>query len=215
MKALSLIAALFILASPLTPGSSSAEAQTRPSDRPATQPRPQTQLKIKAPLRNPEEIRQEKEFRRGYDAYIRRDFDTAVTIWTALADQGHIKSMKNLGTMYAQGKAVGRNYSLAMLWYRRSGTSAEYLLPKGGIFIWVTLPDAVDTTKLAEVALAEGVALNPGAGWSSDPESGRHRLRLCFGHPSHKDIREGVARLAEICHRETGIPVRSTNTQRD
>jgi len=95
------------------------------------------------------------------------------------------------------------------------GTSAEYLLPKGGIFIWVTLPDAVDTTKLAEVALAEGVALNPGAGWSSDPESGRHRLRLCFGHPSHKDIREGVARLAEICHRETGIPVRSANTQRD
>ncbi|MEH6753104.1 MAG: PLP-dependent aminotransferase family protein [Alphaproteobacteria bacterium] len=95
------------------------------------------------------------------------------------------------------------------------GTSAEYLLPKGGIFIWVTLPDAVDTTKLAEVALAEGVALNPGAGWSSDPESGRHRLRLCFGHPSHEDIREGVARLAEICHRETGIPVRSANTQRD
>lgn len=95
------------------------------------------------------------------------------------------------------------------------GTSAEYMIPKGGIFIWVTLPDAVDTTKLAETALVEGVALNPGAGWSSDPESGRHRLRLCFGHPSHEDIRDGVARLAEICHRETGIPERSANTQRD
>lgn len=94
------------------------------------------------------------------------------------------------------------------------GTAAEYMIPKGGIFIWVTLPEAVDTTHLAEVALAEGIALNAGAGWSSDPESGRNRMRLCFGHPSHDDIRDGVAKLAEICHRETGIPARSANTQR-
>ena len=94
------------------------------------------------------------------------------------------------------------------------GTSATYANPKGGIFIWVTLPDSVDTTRLAEVALAEGVALNPGADWSSEPQSGRHRMRLCFGHPSHDDIREGVARLAEICHREFGVPLRSANVTR-
>ena len=94
------------------------------------------------------------------------------------------------------------------------GTSATYANPKGGIFIWVTLPDSVDTTRLAEIALAEGVALNPGADWSSEPQSGRHRMRLCFGHPSHDDIREGVARLAEICHREFGVPLRSANVTR-
>jgi 2-aminoadipate transaminase len=94
------------------------------------------------------------------------------------------------------------------------GTAAEYVPPKGGIFIWVTLPDAVDTTRLAEVALGEGVALNPGSDWSSDPASGRHRMRLCFGHPTHEDIRAGIARLAEICHREFGVPVRSANTER-
>ena len=54
------------------------------------------------------------------------------------------------------------------------GTSATYANPKGGIFIWVTLPESVDTTRLAEIALAEGVALNPGADWSSEPKSGRH-----------------------------------------
>lgn len=43
------------------------------------------------------------------------------------------------------------------------GTSASYAIPEGGIFIWVTLPDTVDTTRLAAAALAEGVALNPGA----------------------------------------------------
>jgi len=94
------------------------------------------------------------------------------------------------------------------------GTSATYANPKGGIFIWVTLPESVDTTRLAEIALAEGVALNPGADWSSEPKSGRHRMRLCFGHPSHDDIREGVARLAEICHQEFGVPLRSANVTR-
>ena len=91
------------------------------------------------------------------------------------------------------------------------GAAAEFRVPRGGIFIWVTLPDAVDTSRLAEVALAEGVAINPGAEWSADPQRGRHSLRLCFGNPSIETIREGIARLAKICHRETGIPALSAN----
>ncbi len=91
------------------------------------------------------------------------------------------------------------------------GASAEFLVPKGGIFIWITLPDGVDTTRLAQVAISEGVAINPGAEWSADADSGRHRLRLCFGNPDKQTIRDGVRKLAEICHRETGIPSRSGN----
>lgn len=94
------------------------------------------------------------------------------------------------------------------------GTAAEFAAPKGGIFIWVTLPDAVDTTLLAEKAGARGVALNPGANWSADPDTGRHKMRLCFGHPSLQEIRDGVALLAEICHEEFGTPERSANIQR-
>ena len=94
------------------------------------------------------------------------------------------------------------------------GTSAEFSAPKGGIFIWVTLPPAVDTTSLAEAAAKEGVTLNPGAEWSADPATGRQKLRLCFANPSKETIREGVAKLAEICHRETGIPERSANIER-
>lgn len=94
------------------------------------------------------------------------------------------------------------------------GTSADFSAPKGGIFIWVTLPDIVDTSALAAVALDEGVAINPGAEWSADPATGKNRLRLCFANPSKATIREGIAKLADICHRETGIPVRSANIQR-
>ena len=68
---------------------------------------------------------QEAEFRRGYNSYIRGDFDAAVATWTALADQGHIKSMNNLGTMYSQGKAVPRNYSYALFWYRKAAARTD------------------------------------------------------------------------------------------
>lgn len=95
------------------------------------------------------------------------------------------------------------------------GTAAEFTAPQGGIFIWVTLPDSVNTSRLAQTAIEEGVALNPGAEWSADPESGRHRMRLCFGSPAKTEIREGVALLADICHRETGVPSRSGNVNRD
>ena len=94
------------------------------------------------------------------------------------------------------------------------GAAAEFSAPKGGIFIWITLPDNVDTDQLAKVAAAQGVLINPGSEWSADPDSGRHRLRLCFGHPTHDVIRNGVARLAEICHEEFGVPLRGANVER-
>ena len=94
------------------------------------------------------------------------------------------------------------------------GTTAEFTAPKGGIFIWITLPEAVDTTALAAAAGAEGVTLNPGAEWTADPAIGQHSLRLCFGNPTMEQIRDGVAKLADICYRTTGVPERSANVER-
>jgi 2-aminoadipate transaminase len=94
------------------------------------------------------------------------------------------------------------------------GTSAEFEDPKGGIFLWVKLPDDVDTLKLYQAALAAGVAINPGPEWSTDKAYAGSRLRLCFASPSHDEIREGVAVLAEVCRREFGVPERSANVER-
>ena len=79
------------------------------------------------------------------------------------------------------------------------GTAAEFDDPKGGIFLWVKLPDHVDTLKLYQAALAAGVAINPGPEWCTDKAYAGSRLRLCFASPSHQEIREGVAVLAEVC----------------
>jgi len=113
-----------------------------------------------------------------------------------------------------QGVLKGKCETIMEALNAEFGTAAEFAAPKGGIFIWVTLPDAVDTTLLAEKAGIRGVALNPGANWSADPDTGRHKMRLCFGHPSLQEIRDGVALLAEICHEEFGTPERSGNIQR-
>jgi len=48
------------------------------------------------------------------------------------------------------------------------GTSAEVEPAEGGIFLWVKLPDAVDTSALFPAAGAEGVAINPGPEWTAD-----------------------------------------------
>ena len=94
------------------------------------------------------------------------------------------------------------------------GTAAEFEDPKGGIFLWVKLPDNVDTMKLYQAALKEGVAINPGNEWSTDKQHSGSRLRICFASPTHEQIREGVAILADVCRREFGVPARSGNVER-
>ena len=93
---------------------------------------------------------------------------------------------------------------------REFGTAAEFTTPKGGIFLWIRIP-GVDTSALFQTATAEGVHFNAGADWSWAGADAGDCLRLCFALPSEDEIRSGVARLAEICRRETGIPERSGN----
>jgi len=85
------------------------------------------------------------------------------------------------------------------------GAAAEFDDPKGGIFLWVKLPDNIDTMKLYAPALAAGVAINPGPEWSVNKEHSRSRMRLCFASPSHEEIHQGIAALAEVCRREFGL----------
>jgi 2-aminoadipate transaminase len=94
------------------------------------------------------------------------------------------------------------------------GTSAEFDDPPGGIYLWVKLPDSVDAQVLAQAALAEGIAINPGPEWATDRGYSRSRLRLCFANPSHANIREGIAALASVCHRQFGVPLRTANVAR-
>ena len=68
--------------------------------------------------------------------------------------------------------------------------------------------------KLRDAALAAGVQINPGPEWCHDKAYSKSRMRLCFASPSHEEIKEGIAVLADVCRKEFGVPERSANIAR-
>lgn len=94
------------------------------------------------------------------------------------------------------------------------GTNVEFTRPPGGIFLWLRLPDEVDTSRLTEVAAKAGIAVNPGTEWSKDHPKGNRHIRLCYASASADELRDGVRALADVCHSEFGVPMRSANKER-
>ena len=92
------------------------------------------------------------------------------------------------------------------------GTSVEFAQPKGGIFLWVKFTEAVDTARLAEIAGAAGIAVNPGRDWSRGGDASQC-IRICYANPEVDTIREGILRLAAVCREEFGFPVTIGNVR--
>ena len=72
--------------------------------------------------------------------------------------------------------------------------------PTGGVFIWVELPETIDTGKLLKAALEkEQVAFIPGAAFAvRDVLTANHCMRLNFSNCSVSLIEEGIARLGRV-----------------
>ncbi len=70
--------------------------------------------------------------------------------------------------------------------------------PEGGMFLWVTCPDGVNTNELMREALARKVLFVPGQDFFSDAPGLRY-MRLNFSNASAEKIRVGIGRLAEVC----------------
>ncbi len=88
---------------------------------------------------------------------------------------------------------------------REFGSSVTVDPPKGGIYVWLTFPEGVDTATMVAGAAEVGVEFNPGAGWSADPVWGSRRLRLCFGNQSPENIDRGVAALADVARASSSL----------
>jgi 2-aminoadipate transaminase len=74
----------------------------------------------------------------------------------------------------------------------------QWTRPDGGMFLWVTGPDGLDTTELLRAALERKVAFVPGRDFFPDG-SGGECMRLNFSNSNPQLIREGVSRLAALC----------------
>ncbi|MFO7461812.1 MAG: tetratricopeptide repeat protein [Desulfatiglandales bacterium] len=59
-------------------------------------------------------------FQAGEDAYLREDYETALSEWRPLAEQGHAEAQNMLGYMYRFGEGVSQDFEQARQWYRRA-----------------------------------------------------------------------------------------------
>jgi 2-aminoadipate transaminase len=74
---------------------------------------------------------------------------------------------------------------------------AEWTHPQGGLFVWATLPDFIDTTDLLAKALRQDVAFVPGRAAYVDGR-GANSMRLNFSGSGEEELTEGVRRIGEV-----------------
>ena len=73
----------------------------------------------------------------------------------------------------------------------------EFTRPEGGLFIWCTLPEGIDSAPFVKQALERKVAVVPGSTFNCDPATPSRSFRLNYSTPTDAEIVEGVARLGE------------------
>lgn len=79
--------------------------------------------------------------------------------------------------------------------------------PEGGFYVWLTLPEGLDSKVMQPRGLHARVAYVPGIGFYADGQ-GRRDMRLSYCFPTPDRIREGIRRLAGVVEEE--IELRAT-----
>ncbi|MEE8162980.1 MAG: aminotransferase class I/II-fold pyridoxal phosphate-dependent enzyme, partial [Anaerolineae bacterium] len=89
--------------------------------------------------------------------------------------------------------AMERHFPPGVTWTR----------PQGGLFLWVQVPEHIDTTEFLNLALQEKVAFVPGRAFYPD-DDGQNAMRLTFATADPERIEEGIKRLERALTRELG-----------
>ena len=75
---------------------------------------------------------------------------------------------------------------------------ANWEIPQGGLFFWLTLKQPLDTRTLLQPAMAQNVAFMPGEPFFTEPDAHPGHLRLNFSHVEPERLSEGLKRLAAV-----------------
>jgi 2-aminoadipate transaminase len=81
---------------------------------------------------------------------------------------------------------------------------ATWTKPDGGLFIWVTLPEYIDTEDLLAKALRHDVAFVPGKAAYVDARGG-NAMRLNFSGVTDAEIREGILRIGRVIQEQVDL----------
>ncbi|MBG6184820.1 DNA-binding transcriptional MocR family regulator [Arthrobacter sp. CAN_A214] len=117
---------------------------------------------------------------------------TQMLVTAYLRDYDWLGHLENMRSLY-QERCVAMLGALA----EQLPDNVHWTTPDGGFFVWVTLPEGIDTYPLLYQAIDAGVVFIPGAAFSPSDEPS-NKLRLAFSAVSPEDIVKGVTRLAPI-----------------
>jgi 2-aminoadipate transaminase len=138
---------------------------------------------------------------RGRNDTLRNTYTAALAEWYVSTGR-HAEHIARLQGIY-RAKC---EHMLAAL-DREMPEGVTWTRPKGGFFLWVTLPEGVDAGDLHPVAQKEFVDYIPGPSFYSDG-SGRRSLRLSFSAVTPDQIDTGIARLASVVR--AAMPAKAT-----
>uniref|UniRef100_UPI003FD79A6C aminotransferase-like domain-containing protein n=3 Tax=Pseudomonas TaxID=286 RepID=UPI003FD79A6C len=116
--------------------------------------------------------------------------------WQAMQWIGSEKYQQHLVELRSFYRQRRDSFQAALV--RHFNDLADWQVPQGGLFFWLTLKQPLDTRTLLAPALDQNVAFMPGEPFFSEPDQHLGSLRLNFSHIDPSRLDEGLKRLAAV-----------------
>ncbi|MFL6279868.1 MAG: PLP-dependent aminotransferase family protein [Vicinamibacterales bacterium] len=134
----------------------------------------------------------------------------ASDLCTGVFDQRIVHECVRRGILERQLPVLRKHYAakrdvMVEAFRQESGTALTWSDPRGGFFLWATLPNEMDADRLLDRAVRHGVVYVAGSAFFVNDRGGS-QIRLSFSAPDHDQIREGVHRLADAIREELREP---------
>jgi 2-aminoadipate transaminase len=125
---------------------------------------------------------------------------------TGVFDQRVVHECGRRGILERQVPLLRQHYAekrdvMVAAFRKEPDTALTWADPRGGFFLWATLPRELNADRLLDRAVKHGVVYVAGSAFFVN-DGGASQIRLSFSAPSHEHIREGVRRLAEAIREE-------------
>ncbi|NBF12297.1 PLP-dependent aminotransferase family protein [Pseudomonas sp. Fl4BN1] len=116
--------------------------------------------------------------------------------WQAMQWIGSEKFQQHLAELRSFYRQRRDAFQLAL--HQHFADLADWQVPQGGLFFWLSLKQPLDTRTLLQPALAQDVTFMPGEPFFAEPEHNHGHLRLNFSHIDPARLDEGLKRLAAV-----------------
>jgi 2-aminoadipate transaminase len=133
----------------------------------------------------------------------------AADLLTGSLDQRVIFEACRRGVLDRQLPVLRRHYQqkrdvMERALRRELGETVSWPTPRGGFFLWMTVPAHIDTDAMIPRAVEHGVIYVAGEAFFVDRQAA-NTMRLCFSTPTPERIEEGVLRLAAALRDEIAL----------